>query len=467
MLALFRISDPLRLVFVLLLLLCIRMPLLWQDFPLFSDELRFMLLGERLNQDARLYLDIWESVSPLFAVLCEVIDSLVGRNVFFYRLFALFLVYFQAIWFNGLFVVRDVVTERNYVPAFLYVLFMSAVPDFWILSPELLSLTFLLITLRSVISINEYTSDANIFGMGASMGFAVAIFLPSFVFALWLLIGLIVFRTTEFRQYLLIFYSAFLVLLSVAAWMYAEQLFFAFLKQYVFIHLPLTAIWRIPVVELLILAILPTLLLTIAFFRVRLYPNYINFQLACQQVMFIWGLNAFVVFVFCAEISPTLLMFFVPSLVFYSNGMLLLIERKWWAELCTLLIALVCISYVYNSVHAYYTIPFVYNGKSLCVVRPSNFSHTQKRVLVLGSDLSYYQDNYHCMPYLNWQLSKNHWLHLNEYETMEEVFLLFESEKPQVVVDLEGRFSLVQRKLPELARVYALESGSKNVYYRK
>ncbi len=464
MLALVRVNDPLRLLFVFVVFCLIRFPLIFGEFPLFLDELKAMLLGERLNQDARLYVDVWDNCSPLFGVCCELIDTFFGRYVLSYRLLAFIAVGFQAFWFNGLFIKRDVTTERTYLPALLYIVFMSAIPDFWILSPALLSLTFLIISLRSVVSINEYTTDASIFGIGVSMGIAIAFFLPTAVFALWLFIGLLVFRTTDFRQYLLIFYAAAFVLLVLMIWMYAEQLMFEFWKDYVLAHLPLTGIWRISLDKLLIISVLPVSLLAIAFFRTRLYQNYINFQLATQQVMFVWATNAIFVFLFSPEIEPALLMFFVPVLVFFVTSMLLLIERKWLAEVLMAVIVLVSVLNIHNNVSDFFPKLNVFDFKTLCAQPADNFPYSDKKLLVLGPDLSYYQKNKHCMPYLNWSFSQDHWAHLDEYQTLETIMQLFLSEKPEVVVDKEKLFPVLSNKLPLLKELYQPSKQLQDVY---
>jgi hypothetical protein len=70
----FRINDPYRLVIIFILLLILRLPYLISSEWLSIPELKWMLIGERMNDGAMLYVDIWDDIAPLSALVYKGIN---------------------------------------------------------------------------------------------------------------------------------------------------------------------------------------------------------------------------------------------------------------------------------------------------------------------------------------------------------------------------------------------------------
>jgi hypothetical protein len=75
----FRINDPYRLVIIFILLLILRLPYLISSEWLSIPELKWMLIGERMNDGAMLYVDIWDDIAPLSALVYKGINFAAGR----------------------------------------------------------------------------------------------------------------------------------------------------------------------------------------------------------------------------------------------------------------------------------------------------------------------------------------------------------------------------------------------------
>ena len=119
----------------------------------FIDEqsfygLKWLLLGEWLNQGFKMYAETFDYTGPIAAFVYKYLYFIFGRSNFIHYGFSSLVIIFQAGIFNQLLLKNKAYDENNYLPAFLYVILMLAVPDFMTLSPQLMSLTFVLMSLR-------------------------------------------------------------------------------------------------------------------------------------------------------------------------------------------------------------------------------------------------------------------------------------------------------------------------------
>jgi hypothetical protein len=85
LITLFRNGSPLRILSVLAFLLLLRLPVLLNGVPVLSPELKWMLVGERMDQGFMLYTGIWDNTAPLSACVYWLIDLVFGRSPQVYR----------------------------------------------------------------------------------------------------------------------------------------------------------------------------------------------------------------------------------------------------------------------------------------------------------------------------------------------------------------------------------------------
>ena len=104
-------------IFLVLLFLAIRLPLQLWGVPVTMPELKFMVLGERMQEGAALYRDIFDSTGPVAALVFWIIDLLDGRSLFVYRVLAAFLLLLQALNLNFIFKQFQVFAQKTYLPA--------------------------------------------------------------------------------------------------------------------------------------------------------------------------------------------------------------------------------------------------------------------------------------------------------------------------------------------------------------
>jgi hypothetical protein len=151
LLSFFRVNATLQIIGLLLLLILIRLPFLLSPPPLLIPELNWMLVGEQMHNGNLLYRDIWDSVSPLSALVYWLLDLTFGRSHLAFLVAGTAVAAFQVFYFNWVMNVRDIYPDRNWIPGLMYALFLNMSFDCSTLSPVLLSTTFLLLAFGTII----------------------------------------------------------------------------------------------------------------------------------------------------------------------------------------------------------------------------------------------------------------------------------------------------------------------------
>ena len=198
----FRVNAVYQFISLAVLLILIRLPFLFTPLPLLIPELNWMLVGEQMSNGFLMYRDIWDNTSPLSAVVYWLVTSVFGRSQVAFQLVAMFFSITQAVYFNYMTNTRQLFTERNYVPGLMYVLFLNLSFDLCTLTPMLMSTTFLLLALGTLIKQMERQGVTDeIFEIGFYLGVATLFYLPSAIFIIWAAVSLIFFTGATFRQH--------------------------------------------------------------------------------------------------------------------------------------------------------------------------------------------------------------------------------------------------------------------------
>jgi hypothetical protein len=171
---------------------------------------------------------------------------------------------------------------------------------------------------------------------------------------------------------------------------------------------------------------------------------------------------------FSDSISPIQLFVLVPVLSFFIAHGLLLIKNKWIREVAFLVFAVVILTinykYLFNLHHG--IIPDSYQNMIVKKKPELPFELKGSKILVLGNDISYYQDNKIGGPYFDWKLSKKYFYDLNNYENVASIYNELSKDLPEVIIDKENLTPKLFDKIPELGNKYK-KAGNYNVYLLK
>ena len=189
--------------------------------PFSVPELKWLLVGQRLGDGFTMYRDLYDYTGPVAVFFYKWLDIVFGRSRWVHVIFSTMLITVQAGMFNGLLIRNKAYSENNYLPAFLYVICMSATMDFFALSPQLISVTFILMALNHVFRrIDNVVTDELFLYSGLYLGLAFMCYLPAAIYFLIFLLSLILFSSAVLRRILLFIYGATVILLVIWAYYY-------------------------------------------------------------------------------------------------------------------------------------------------------------------------------------------------------------------------------------------------------
>ncbi|HEX8059708.1 MAG TPA: hypothetical protein VF473_02180, partial [Cyclobacteriaceae bacterium] len=129
---------------------------------------------------------------------------------------------------------------------------------------------------------------------------------------------------------------------------------------------------------------------------------------------------------------------------------LLLIRRKWIAESMLWIFIIGIISV--NLLAARGRIDSV-DYSRMFVSAPGN-GIKDKKVMVLGDDLSVYRNNKLGGYFLDWRLSERTLNGVQYYDNVLKIDDMFHSWPPDVIIDEKGMFASLANRIPALNRLY-------------
>ena len=206
MLNFFKINDPSRLIVIFLGLLSLRVLLTFQGLSLTLFELKWLLLGQRSAEGFSMYEEIFDYTGPLSVFFYRIIDNVFGKSQQAHHIISTIWLFLNAIIFNSLLRRNKNFSENSDLPALFFVLFAASIPDFMALSPQMMSMTFILLGFYNILEriANEDTDDLFLYA-GIYLGIATLFYPPAGVFFFVFLISFFLFSTIKIEAYSTLF----------------------------------------------------------------------------------------------------------------------------------------------------------------------------------------------------------------------------------------------------------------------
>jgi hypothetical protein len=452
----FRINDPYRLVGLLVIMTLLTLPLFIDTPDVTVTELKSFVVGERVSNGHSLYHETIDSTPPLTAWFYGLFDMVFGRSLTARHIFAFLILFFQSAFLGIILIDKKVFSENTYIPSLLFSLLAFISFDSLALTGDLLAFGVILLALNNLIKEIEFRTprDETTFNLGifisiASMfSFSYAIYLPGAI------ILLSIFTRSSVRKYLLLAFG-FLLPHVVLICIYNLNGHAGELWQNYYLHnLSFPSHDLISTTSLLLLCTMPLFYLFVSLFILNRDARLTKYQSQIFQAMFLWFVIAFVQFFITADFRPQSIITVIPSVSFFLTHFLLLIRRRKFAEMNTLilLVGIVTVAYLtrYNQIpQISYTDLFV-QGNSLPV--------KNKKILVLSAQHTVFRDNELGSSFYDWDLSERVFRNPDYYENLLMVHRAFEKEKPEVIVDPENLMAGFFSRLPQLRAQYSKSS---------
>lgn len=469
MLSFFKINDPYRLAFILLLILAIRLPLFYFGVPVIIPEVKWLLIGEALANGKGMYKDIWDFTGPLSAGFYSLLHLVFGKSIGAYRAISMLLVLIQCGIFNNLLLSNKAYNQNTYVPALMYMVFMHMSFDFMTLSPVLMGMTFALLAVNNLFRRMDNTTRDELFvQMGFYVGIATLFYLPFFLYFVVIILSLLIYTGSIFRRMLLMVYG-FAIVLTLAAlyyfWFDSLSIFRILFIESSFTISPFNYFtWK----EYLGLFAIPLGIFIIAYFKTKTTGRFINAQIKIQNVMLLFTTMGIFSVILSKEFSIYQLIFVVPGLAFFTSHYLLLLKRWVVAESITLIVCGVLLLNMLFPLKEWLFIDELVSYDQL-IASESPFGEitSGKKILIIGDHVELYRDAGLATPYLNWQFSQKHLENLDYYDNLTEAFMNFSENLPEVIIDEKNVVEKLFDKMPTIALKYSQHLSFDHVYVLK
>lgn len=438
MLSFFKINDPFRLIILIILLVVIRLPIWLSDIPLLSDEIHWMTLGNKLAEGNKMYVDIWDNIAPLSAGVywLTALTFGISQKVFF--VIASILTLIQSYLFNLMMNRSEAYKQKSFVPGFMYLLFSNISYDFMTLSPTLISLTFLLFGLRNLLRMERTDVEQSILNTGIFFGLASLAYMPSFSFLLMGIFALATFRVSSFNRLFLAFVGFTIIWGGYFVYLYYIDGVEEFISLCMLSLPNLSHNFQLSWEQMLILMALPTFIIVIGMFKTFSYNAFINSQQNIQQLMLIWIITASLSIFFSSFTTSYQLILFIPAISFFCAHELLIIKKALFAEITLWVYSISLLAIMFSTAFDVLPKKIETPYENAWAQDIPDLSSYGKKMLVFGDEYKYYKDHDLATPYLNYNVCKNFFKEIDNYNEIRTIYNAFEKDMPDVIVDLNG-----------------------------
>lgn len=420
----------------------------------FSWELRYYLLGEKLNEGFRLYQDISENVAPAAALVYSFINFL-SIKIAILPYLASIIIGLNGILFHRTIKKFDLIPNLGYLPFMLFVSFFLTSMELWSLSPALMGLSFILLAWSEIIYQQRgLTANDRVFLIGIYLGIGSLFFFSYTFFIIWAYYALIAFTGVNVRQLLLLLVGFVLPFLIIFSYLnYTENLFslVEIFKASAF-QFKLIKSDNLPH---LVISYLPALLIALVGFYTLTTSRKIraNAQKA-QQTNFGWIFLSFLLLFTLPNYSRYNLVVFIPGFTLLGLQVFYQIKSNGAKELMIWMVLLTC--YIAHRIEK----PIDHQ----LFLKKGKLPFQNEKLLVLGPQIEEYLQNKISGPFINWEISKSLFVDLNQYEKVIILTNLFEKEPPTYIYDPENTFKNIQKRIPNIGLKY--RESSKNLFVR-
>ncbi len=465
MLTFFRIYSIFQILSILVIIVAIRVLFFTPDLPLLSNELEWILIGRKLNEGLALYNEVLTQVAPLSSYFYQLIDATLGRNQLTYELIAAAVVYVQALLFNFMISKRNLLNERNYIGALIYVVLMSISFDLMKLSPALLANTFVLMGVNAVLSQVEKRDGVgdDVFETGLFLGLATLFHHPSFVFIFWAILTLFLYTGINIRQAFMVFLAFILPLFFMYIFFYLNDNGADFTGIWLFNLNNFVKLTLLNIRDILIVYTLPVLLSLLGVARVLRGQRYHSFQNRSHQALLILGIFALIAFLISGKYLPSNLVYFLIPLAFYCSGFFVHAKKLFVPEMIFLTFFGLVIFISYLGAKQIFGVSTHLLADYR--VQAPDMSYTGKRIFITGRNIDAYQSNEMATGYLSWNLARHDFETPGNFLSISNIYNNFTKDMPDVIIDDQEVMPAVFAHIPALAGKY--KKVGKNVYELK
>lgn len=462
MLRFFRINDPYRLISLWLLLTLASLPLLIDLPSMTLQELKDMVLGEMVGGKI-LYVEIIDRTGPLMAVTDGFLNFLFGRSLLARHIVALVFILFQTSYFGILLINNKAYGENSYVPSLIFGFLCFLSFDLLATTPELFASTLLLLALNNLFKEIEFRVDRDsiVLNLGVFLGMASLYVFSYTIYLAGSILILVIFARASVRKILLVFFGYGLVHAILFTFYYCYER-----TDDLWVHFYQANFYQassnlMSMSAILVLTSLPIAYFIFSLFMLTREARFTKYQSQLFQSIFLWMAFSLIQFWMTAERTTHSLYMILPPVAYFISHYLLLIRRKWIAEM--MLWFFMSGMLLVNLASRYQWLPGIsYEG-----LFPKPSVHEKeasgKKIMIVGDDPSLYANSKLGGYFLDWELSKKYFEHPDYYENIIKISDAITYGKPDIIIDEKGMMGPVITRIPSVERLYQKDGP----YYRR
>ncbi|MGB4975067.1 MAG: DUF6427 family protein, partial [Cyclobacteriaceae bacterium] len=437
------------------------LPFLTMPVGVMLSELKNFVLGQAIAEGKLMYVQVFDDTPPLASVLFGFMYMVFGKSLLAGHIIAILIIFFQSSYFAILLINNKAYTENTYLPSLIFGLLCFFSFDLLSFSPELLASTVLLFALNQLFHEIEFKiqRDEITLKLGVYLGLATFLVFSYWVFLLLTIFILITFTRAGFRKIALMVFGFILPHAVLFTLYYYKGETSLLWRNFYLSNLTFSGEMLISLKGLFVLAAIPLAYFVFSVFMMNREARFTKYQSQLMQVMFLWLLFALIQVLVARQVSPASLILFIPPLAYFISHYLLLIRRRWRAEVMLWLFLGGILSV--NLLSRGGRIEEV-NFERLFPKTISSFGQIkEKRILVLDKNLNLYQNNSLGGYFLDWELSAPVFTDLTKYDHVEIISSCFNEDPPEVIIDKNNLMKGVIQRIPSIGREYRKEG---NVY---
>lgn len=172
----------------------------------------------------------------LYKKIIRLLEPIGAALPIIYSVIAFIIIFFQAIILCQFINANRLMQKPNFLSGLAYILITSFVPEFNVLSSQLIiSVFYLLIFIQLFKAYNQQLTNGAIYNSGLILGIATLFFFPATTFLVWMFIAFIMLRPFKLKEWLLIILGVLTPYYFLAAYIFlTDQSFYLLMPKLTF-----------------------------------------------------------------------------------------------------------------------------------------------------------------------------------------------------------------------------------------
>lgn len=162
---------------------------------------------------------VFTHTEPLSQLFFSMLKGPLANNIWLNTVLAALLTFIQALLINDIVNDNKIVARKNYLAGMLFIVVSSFFKESLVLSPALLSLTFVILSTRRMFSlIKKEKALGDVFDVGFLVAIAALFYFPAILFILFAYVGLGTMRAFSYRDWIIMLLGILSPFVVVFTW---------------------------------------------------------------------------------------------------------------------------------------------------------------------------------------------------------------------------------------------------------